>query len=784
MKKQLLTFMVMFLYFCACNKNITDPEKTIDPKWKASTGGEIHASPAIDASGNIYVGSDDGKLYAFNHAGNQKWEYATGGKIESSPAIDASGNIYVGSQDNNIYAIDKNGNLIWKYATDDEVFSSPTIGDEGTVYVGSADGRLLALNSDGSRKWQKTFIEDLVSLYKVYTSPAIGSNGIIYMDVGSYLYAFHQDGTERWKCEVSLESFALTRVPSPAVGSDGTVYVGGLSLHAVTAKGSLKWKHDLETEDVCSSPVIDSDGTLYFGTTSFLGDGPFYLYAVSSDGAFQWKYQVKGAIGSVPAIGSDGTIYFSANDGYLYALNNDGSLKWKARTNNSISSPVIGNDGMIYIGSTDNNLYAFEGSGSLADSPWPMFKRDIQHTGQMPFINTSPTADFVVTPQSGTISTSFCFDASSCYDNENNLSLLQIRWDWENDGIWDTDYSTIKTATHQYSTLGTKTTKLEVKDTDGIIDTIVKQIIVSTPPIALFTVTPDSGTTETTFQFDASGCSDNADPLSALQVRWDWENDGIWDTDYSTIKTATHQYSTLGNKTIKLEVMNTDVLTTTTNQILIIFNIIEWDSMTDQDGNVYKTVKIGNQWWMAENLKVTHYRNGDPITNVTDDTVWANLSEGAYCAYENNESYADTFGYLYNWYAVNDNRNIAPQGWHVSTDYNWQELEIYLGMDQSEANSDRDRGTDEGGKLKETGTIHWNSPNTGATNESGFTALPAGERHPRGSFYQQYKIAFFWTATDKLVGHAYNRYMTHDESYITRGAYPKELGFSIRLVRD
>ena len=158
------------------------------------------------------------------------------------------------------------------------------------------------------------------------------------------------------------------------------------------------------------------------------------------------------------------------------------------------------------------------------------------------------------------------------------------------------------------------------------------------------------------------------------------------------------------------------------------------DSVTDIDGNVYKTIKIGDQLWMAENLKVTRYNNEDSIPHITDPGMWAELNSGAYSIYENDTNNVSIYGLLYNWHAVTDNRKIAPVGWHVPTDDEWKELEMYLGMSQSDADDVGWRGTDEGGKLKETGTAHWISPNTGATNESGFTALPSGNRFYDGTF--------------------------------------------------
>ncbi len=205
-------------------------------------------------------------------------------------------------------------------------------------------------------------------------------------------------------------------------------------------------------------------------------------------------------------------------------------------------------------------------------------------------------------------------------------------------------------------------------------------------------------------------------------------------------------------------------------------------TVTDYDGNVYQTVKIGNQWWMAENLKVTHYRNGNAIPNVTE--AWASLSTGAYCDYDNDVNNVATYGRLYNWYAVADSRNIAPAGWHVPTDEEWKQLEMYLGMSQAEADATGWRGTDEGGKLKESGTTHWFSPNTGATNESGFTALPGGYRDPGGSFASMVYTAYFWSSTEFDSGGARNRSTGYSSSQVNRNYDFKRCGFSVRCVRD
>jgi len=210
-------------------------------------------------------------------------------------------------------------------------------------------------------------------------------------------------------------------------------------------------------------------------------------------------------------------------------------------------------------------------------------------------------------------------------------------------------------------------------------------------------------------------------------------------------------------------------------------------TVTDIDGNVYQTVTIGSQVWMTENLMVTRYRNGDTIPNVTDHGAWVALSTGAYCNYNNDTAIATVYGRLYNWYAVNDSRNIAPKGWHVATEEEWQQLEVSIGISPATADSIGRHGTDEGGKLKEADTTHWHSPNTGATNESGFTALPSGGRDTTTDFLALHECSFFWSTEEHdgvPQGRALFRAMWFDESYICCDPESKKEGFSVRCVKD
>jgi len=206
-------------------------------------------------------------------------------------------------------------------------------------------------------------------------------------------------------------------------------------------------------------------------------------------------------------------------------------------------------------------------------------------------------------------------------------------------------------------------------------------------------------------------------------------------------------------------------------------------TVTDIDGNVYTTVVIGEQEWMGENLKVTRYRNGDSIPSFDLEGDWINTSAGAYCYYDNQPTNGDTCGALYNWYAVDDDRGLAPEGWHVPSDSEWKQLEIYIGMNSSDADSEEShRGTDEGDKLKSV--FGWDDDGNG-TNETGFTALPCGYRSSGGSgFGSLGSWASFLTTTKKDDSTVWVRILFDDASTVYRGVTHREVGFSVRCIRD
>ncbi len=202
-------------------------------------------------------------------------------------------------------------------------------------------------------------------------------------------------------------------------------------------------------------------------------------------------------------------------------------------------------------------------------------------------------------------------------------------------------------------------------------------------------------------------------------------------------------------------------------------NIANCGTVTDAAGNVYKTVKIGTQCWLQENLKTTKYRDGSSIPYVSNQTSWSTLVTSAYCYYNNIASNSDSCGLLYNWFALADARNLCPVNWHVPTDAEWTILTTYLGGESVAS-----------GKLKEDGYIQWQSPNTGATNETGFTARAGGFRDNNGMFDYIGIHGFWWTNSEYLTDWAWSRDMSSDNSNVSSFEYNKKGGLSVRCLKD
>jgi len=214
----------------------------------------------------------------------------------------------------------------------------------------------------------------------------------------------------------------------------------------------------------------------------------------------------------------------------------------------------------------------------------------------------------------------------------------------------------------------------------------------------------------------------------------------------------------------------------------------------DYEKHTYRIVKIGNQWWMRENLRSTKYSSGNSILRITDGTTWQSLTKDAkvYCYYNNDSSENSVpYGVLYTWAAAMNSsvapgtQGVCPTGWHLPSDEEWKQLEMQLGMNTTEADNTGWRGTDEGGKLKETGTAHWNSPNEGATNESDFTALPGGYRSSNtGNFGTLNTHTYYWTSTSQGDYNAWYRDLSTNEAKVARSDRTRTFGYSVRCVKN
>lgn len=212
----------------------------------------------------------------------------------------------------------------------------------------------------------------------------------------------------------------------------------------------------------------------------------------------------------------------------------------------------------------------------------------------------------------------------------------------------------------------------------------------------------------------------------------------------------------------------------TTNSLQL-YNGTGWVSLTTPSNTAVflPTIVIGSQQWMSKNLEVAFYRNGDLIPQITDPTVWASLTTGAWCYYNNDSTMGTKYGKFYNWYAVNDPRGLAPQGWHIPSDLEWTTLGTTLGGSSIA-----------GGKMKEAGTLNWTSPNTSGNNNSGWAGLPGGYRSNDGTFGDVTVTGSWWSATENVTTTAWYRGLTYSGGGIYIYDANKRVGFSVRCVRD
>ncbi|SHE15021.1 outer membrane biogenesis protein BamB [Chlamydia abortus] len=343
--------------------------EAFDMKWSFKTEGRVRSSPAIAADGTIYVGSDDGHLYALTASGEQKWKFAINGSdfgnpgIYSSPSIGADGTIYVGGDDSYLYAIHPDGTLKWDLKIGSLVFVSPSpaIGADGTIYVATQGGTFHAISDDGDTGREKWAYKISAFWPMIRSSPVIAADGKIYVaDSDGILYAFEpeQDADDvkpKWTFETETGSGIRA---TPAIGDDGTIYLGSEdgNLYVLDSSGQLQWRFDAK-DSIYSTPVIGSDGTIYIKTHSKL-----YAFApqqAADDVSPRWSAEFGYVTYATPIVDANGILYVGTHDSNLYAIDSAGNLRWSFQAEGSItSSAAIGADGTIYVGSYDGHLYA------------------------------------------------------------------------------------------------------------------------------------------------------------------------------------------------------------------------------------------------------------------------------------------------------------------------------------------------------------------------------------------------------------------------------------------
>jgi outer membrane protein assembly factor BamB len=337
-------------------------------KWSFSTQ-DIAFAPILAANGNVVVVSRY-RVTEVNPSGEEVWSWLLPGDTvaTSAPALGDDGTLYFGV--NGALRAGGAQDADWYFPVAGLVVTTPALTADGSVIFGTTADSVFCLNSDGTLRWA------FVTGGEVRSSPAIGTDGTIYFGCNdNYFYALDSDGAIKWR--YPTDSYNIES--SPAIGTDGTIYFGSDDHHVYSLEpdGTLKWKFRAGWLRVQGSPVIGENGTVYCGAADQ------HLYAIEPDGSESWKFLASGAVKTAAAIDADNNIVLVSTDGWVYVLDPDGSERWSQRIAASIDeSPLIAGDGTIYVCDNRGNLNSLMGNKALADTPWPMYHHDPQHTGR------------------------------------------------------------------------------------------------------------------------------------------------------------------------------------------------------------------------------------------------------------------------------------------------------------------------------------------------------------------------------------------------------------------
>jgi outer membrane protein assembly factor BamB len=361
-----------------------------DSAWQFGTMYGISSTPAVGSDGTVYIGSNDGSLYAVNPDGSPRWSFATSGYIDNaSPALGSNGAVYVGSSDGYLYAVDgAKGTLDWKFQASSPITTSAAVGLDGTVYFHD-DLNLFAVSPAGAMKWQVS-----VNGHS-YASPVIGPSGILY--VGTPTGMLLVDGNGNTVATVATTSPIDA---CPAIDEDGTAYfgTGGGDVYGISSNGTQKWHVTLSmAEGFSSTPAINPAGQICICAES----GNVYVLATADGSVVRTISLPAGVSLSAPAVALDGTLYVGGSDFNLYGVNtSSGQFNVVASTAYYIfGSPTLAN-GYLYFGSLDAKLYAFNVGKYPAVTSWPMSRQNpgltgLATTGTMAIYSVSPSQTVV-----------------------------------------------------------------------------------------------------------------------------------------------------------------------------------------------------------------------------------------------------------------------------------------------------------------------------------------------------------------------------------------------------
>lgn len=358
----------------------------------------IVASPTLDLHGNIYVGDEGGSFYSINPTtGAERWVFRAkdaiyGAAVVGSRLVKRPGGcnplallwprtqtatdlIYVVSLDSNLYCLDTTGKQLWSVYLGDEIYGTPALGTDGTIYVGTDKGTLAAIAPNGKKKWSFKTGDEITG------SPTVGLNGFIYIASDS-VYCVGARGRRRWAFGAPGGDYFFA---SPVIDESDVVYVGNTDgyLYCLGPDGRQQWRAPApDGDEIRPETVVGPDGALYFGT-----DGD-YLCRMTPNETPTVFYEALDIIVATAATSDKGTVYALPDDGILVAKAANGRLLWTREVASGdkqvyySSSPTIGPDGVVYVGSWDGGLYAFRTDGPAANTPWPQYRHDPQHTGR------------------------------------------------------------------------------------------------------------------------------------------------------------------------------------------------------------------------------------------------------------------------------------------------------------------------------------------------------------------------------------------------------------------